>query len=166
LLSDTCLITLGGKLKRKEHLSARLGDILSYLYMISATLKRFEDESRQMADFPLVQWVCETYFYKIQSSFDEILQNFPSKIIGFLLRALIFPLGRHFKNPKDDLSQVLSDVLLSPSATRDRLTAGMFKGNLMAVLEEALEKVDTADGDALRREVIAVDDFDPKALMH
>jgi len=166
LISDTCLITLGGKLKRKEYISARLGDILSYLYMISATLKRFEDEAKQLADFPLVQWVCETYFYNIQSGLDEILQNLPSRIIAFKLRVLIFPLGRHFKKPKDSLSQVLSDVLLSPSATRNRLTAGMFKGNLMETLQEALEKVDTADGEALRREVIAVDDFDPKELMH
>ncbi len=166
LIADTCLITLGGQLKRKEHLSARLGDVLSYLYMISATLKRFEDESRQIADFPLVQWVCETYFYLIQTTLSEILQNYPYKIMGLALRVLIFPLGQHFKKPKDDLSQVLSDALLSRTPTRDRLTAGMFKGNLMAVLEEALAKVDTADGEALRKEVIAVDDFDSKELMH
>ncbi|MDX2164325.1 MAG: acyl-CoA dehydrogenase [Gammaproteobacteria bacterium] len=166
LLADTCLISLGGELKRKEHLSGRLGDILSYLYMISATLKRFEDESRQIADFSLVQWVCETYFYTIQTTFDEILQNLPSRVLSGILRVLIFPLGRHFKKPKDNLSQVLSDALLSRTPTRDRLTAGMFKGNIMAVLEEALAKVDTADGEALRREVIAVDDFDPKDLKH
>ena len=134
--------------------------------MISATLKRFEDESRQIADFPMVQWVCETYFYNIQTVFDEVLQNFPRKIQGVILRSLIFPLGRHFKKPKDNLSQVLSDALLSRTPTRDRLTVGMFKGNIMAVLEEALVKVDTADGEALRREVIAVDDFDPKDLKH
>ncbi|HEV2614025.1 MAG TPA: acyl-CoA dehydrogenase [Gammaproteobacteria bacterium] len=166
LLSDTCLIMLGAQLKRKEHLSARLGDILSYLYMLSATLKRFEDDGRQEADFPLVQWVCESYFYHIQSTINDILDNFPSRMTAFMLRALIFPWGRNFKKPKDDLTQVLSDVLLSPSSTRDRLTAGMFKGNVMAVLQEALEKVDTADGEALRKEVIAVDDFDPKELMH
>jgi acyl-CoA dehydrogenase len=166
LVSDTCLITLGAKLKRKENLSARLGDILSYLYMISATLKRFEDDARQLADFPLVQWVCETYFYKIQSCLDEILQNLPNRLIAFKLRVLIFPLGRHFKKPDDALSQVLSDVLLSSSPTRDRLTHGMYKGGLMETLQEALEKVDTADGEALRKEVIAVDDFDPKELVH
>lgn len=166
LLADTCLITLGGALKRKESLSARLGDVLSYLYMISACLKRFEDESRQVADFPLVQWTCENYFYEIQSSLDEILQNFPHRILGLVLRVMIFPLGRWFKKPKDTLSQALSDALLSRTPTRGRLTVGIFTGNLMAVLEEALAKVDTADGEALRKEVIAVDDFDPEDLKH
>jgi acyl-CoA dehydrogenase len=113
-----------------------------------------------------VQWVCETYFYKIQSCLDEILQNLPNRLIAFKLRVLIFPLGRHFKKPDDALSQVLSDVLLSSSPTRDRLTHGMYKGGLMETLQEALEKVDTADGEALRKEVIAVDDFDPKELVH
>lgn len=166
VVAEICLIRLGAKLKRKENLSARLGDILSYLYMISASLKRFEDEARQLADFPLVQWVCESYFYNIQQSFSEIFQNFPGKLSAFFMRALVFPLGMHFKKPKDNLSLKLLDVLLSPSSTRDRLTSGMFRGNMMSVLEEALQKVDTADGEVLRKEVIAVDDFDPKDLGH
>ncbi|HUP31377.1 MAG TPA: acyl-CoA dehydrogenase, partial [Usitatibacter sp.] len=47
LLSDISMFVIGGSLKRKEKISARLGDILSLLYMASATVKRFEDEGRQ-----------------------------------------------------------------------------------------------------------------------
>ena len=55
--ADMALLTLGGALKRKEMLSARFGDILSELYLLSAALKRWEDEGRQEADFPRARMV-------------------------------------------------------------------------------------------------------------
>ena len=56
LAVDVALLSLGGALKRQEMISARFGDVLSELYLLSAVLKRFEDEGRQEADLPLVAW--------------------------------------------------------------------------------------------------------------
>uniref|UniRef100_UPI003C76A7DE acyl-CoA dehydrogenase domain-containing protein n=1 Tax=Escherichia coli TaxID=562 RepID=UPI003C76A7DE len=56
LLSDVAMGVLGGRLKRRERISARLGDILSHIFLASAVLKRYEDEGRNTADLPLVHW--------------------------------------------------------------------------------------------------------------
>ncbi len=209
LLSDCAMFVLGGQLKRKERLSARFGDILSNLYMVSAVLKRFEDEGRPQADLPLVHWVCQNEFAFIQKQFDGILQNFPSRALKILLRIAIFPLGRHIAEPSDYLSQQVAEILLVPSETRDRLTEGCFKGNVIGEVEAAFqaaidtehleaklqqakrdgiitgrhlsELIDSAlaqrvliqeeaqqllKADALRRKVIAVDDFSTEELRH
>ena len=69
---------LGGELKRKEKLSARLGDILSCLYLCSATLKRYEDEGRQAADAPLMHWAIWDAMFKAQNAFEGVISNFPN----------------------------------------------------------------------------------------
>merc|ERR1711964_808838 len=76
LMSDVAMATLGGDLKRRERISARLGDILSMLYLTSAVLKRFNDEGRQVQDLPLVQWACEDNLAKAQLALDELFDNF------------------------------------------------------------------------------------------
>ena len=76
-LADVSMGTLGGALKRKEKLSARLGDVLSMLYLCSATLKRFEDEGRQAADAPLMHWAIWDAMFKAQNAFEGVISNFP-----------------------------------------------------------------------------------------
>ena len=56
LMADTSMLLLGGKLKFKESLSGRLGDVLSQLYIASSMLKRYEDEGRPVGDQPLLAW--------------------------------------------------------------------------------------------------------------
>ena len=68
---------LGGALKRKEKLSARLGDILSLLYLCSATLKRYEDEGRQAADAPLMHWAIWDAMFKAQNAFEGVHLELP-----------------------------------------------------------------------------------------
>lgn len=143
-LADIALVVLGGALKRKERLSARLGDILSLLYLCSATLKRFEDEGRQQADLPLLHWSLQDAIYRIQQAFDEFLDNFPGKkVFVWLLRMWIFPLGRPFAPPSDALGHDISRLMMEPGAVRDRLTGGIYvpaaAGESMADLEEALK---------------------------
>ena len=159
VISEILLLLLGAKLKRKEHLSARLGDIFSYLYIISASLKRYENDGKPLEDKCVLDWVCEQYFYKIQVSFSDILQNFPSRMAGFLVKWILFPLGQRCKKPSDKITERVSECLLSNNPTRDRLTAGMFKGNMMAKIQEALEKAGTDEGRRLAAEIAAVDDF-------
>lgn len=126
LSADTAMLVLGGSLKMRERLSARLGDILSQMYLISATLKRFEDEGRQAADAPLAHWAVQDALLRLQDAFDNFIGNFPNRFVAGVLRVMVFPLGRPFSAPSDRLGQSVARLLLRPSATRDRLTQGMY----------------------------------------
>jgi acyl-CoA dehydrogenase len=123
--ADVSMLVLGGSLKRKEKISARLGDVLSNLYLCSATLKRFEDDGRPEADLPMLHWAMQDGLYRIQEAFDGVLQNFPSRIAAWGLRRLIFPLGKCAMPPSDQLGHEVATVLMQPGAARDRLTNGM-----------------------------------------
>ncbi|WP_299572415.1 acyl-CoA dehydrogenase FadE [uncultured Shewanella sp.] len=141
LLSDLAMATLGGNLKRKERISARLGDLLSQLYLASATLKRYEDEGRLTEDLPLVQWAVEDSLYKLQTSLDDLLDNFPMGL-GFALRAVIFPFARPLKRPSDVLDHKVSKIMQTPCASRDRLGQGQFwtpsEHNVVGIQEQTL----------------------------
>jgi acyl-CoA dehydrogenase len=140
--SDVAMLVLGGGLKRREKLSARLGDVLSQMYMCSAVLKRFEDDGRPEADLPLLHWGMQDGLYRIQIALDGVLQNFPNRFAAFMLRALIFPLGQCRRPPDDHIGHQVATLLLTPGAARDRLTAGMFvprdEGDAVGALEAAL----------------------------
>ncbi|MBA2660179.1 MAG: acyl-CoA dehydrogenase [Nitrosospira sp.] len=144
LLADISLLVLGASLKRKERLSARLGDILSMLYLCSATLKRFKDDDRPAADLPLLHWSIQDALYRMQQAFDGLLDNFPGRAFGArLLRFLVFPLGKSFSPPSDELGHKVAKLMLAPGEARDRLTAGIYMpasaDEPMNVLEQALQ---------------------------
>lgn len=141
LISDVAMGSLGGALKRKEKLSARLGDVLSQLYLCSATLWRFEQDGRQPADAPLMHWAIWDSMFKAQTALEGVLDNFPNPMLGALMRRVVFPLGRPYVMPTDELGHAVAKLLIEPSATRDRLTAGMFIGDPdepVGLLERAL----------------------------
>ncbi|MGL5813575.1 MAG: acyl-CoA dehydrogenase FadE [Aeromonas sp.] len=148
-LSDMAMGTLGGELKRKERVSARLGDVLSQLYLASSALKRFQDEGRQQADLPLLHWALQDAMFKAQEAIDELLRNFPNRWVGLALRAIVLPLGRDLKRPSDKLDQQVARLLQTPSATRDRLAEGQYltreEGNPFGLLEQALDDVLAAE---------------------
>jgi len=143
LASDAAMLSMGGALKRKELLSARLGDILSYLYLASMVLKHYEDQGRPAADLPLVEWCCRTLLYRAQEQLHGLLRNFPNRWVAWLLRILIFPRGRTYSAPADDLGQQLVELMINPTTTRERLTDCIYKtqtpNNPLGLLQEALE---------------------------
>ncbi|NQZ79565.1 MAG: acyl-CoA dehydrogenase [Colwellia sp.] len=145
MLSDIAMLTLGGELKRRERISARLGDILSYLYLASATLKRYNDEGRQVADYPLMQWAVEDSLYNIQHAIDELISNFPNKMVGKILRVIIFPLGTWLTKPSDITEHQVAVILQTPSDTRTRLGKGQYltnePENVVGQLEQTLKDV-------------------------
>lgn len=149
LLTDISMLVLGASLKRREKISARLGDILSNLYLGTAILKRFEMQGNQKDDIPLMRWGCEKLIYDMQLAIDGILQNFPNRIIAWWLRLTIFPLGQHFKPPPDKLGHQICELLLTPSQARDRITEGIFisssEDDALARLEDALIKTIKAE---------------------
>jgi acyl-CoA dehydrogenase len=127
LAADMALLSMGGALKRQEMISARFGDILSELYLLSAVLKRWDEEGRQPADFPLVVWCMEAGFATIEARFDAIFANFPNRPAAWWLRFIVLPLGLWRRGPSDRLTQACAEILLNPSATRERVTADIFR---------------------------------------
>jgi acyl-CoA dehydrogenase len=127
-VSDVALGLLGGQLKRKERLSARLGDVLSHLYMGSAVLRYFENQGQPSSDLPFVHWTLQYCLANIQTAFDEFFVNFPHRWLARILRRLVFPWGRSYRFPADVLGQRIADEMLKPSAMRDRLTQHCYLG--------------------------------------
>jgi len=141
--ADISMLSLGGSLKRRERVSARLGDVLSMLYLASAALKRFEDEGRQESDLPLLDWSLQDALARAGDALYGVLANYPARSVGAFLRFVIFPFGRHFAPPSDALGHEVARLLIAPSAARDRLCAGMYlpkpESEPLGCLEAALE---------------------------
>jgi acyl-CoA dehydrogenase len=168
LASDAAMLTLGGGLKRQELISARLGDVLSYLYLASMVLKHYRDQGEPVDDLPLVEWSCRTLLYRAQEQLHSFLRNLPNRPVAFLLRMLIFPRGRTFSSPADALTLRLSESIINPTPTRKRLASCAYlapdPGNHLAALQSALELADQIRPlerrvfDARRRGEIDADD--------
>ncbi len=168
LAADVSMLVLGGSLKRREKISARLGDVLSQLYLCSATLKRFEDDGRPAEDLPLLHWSMQDALVRIQVAFDGVLQNFPSRFAALLLRALIFPLGKCLVPPSDELGHQVSALLMQPGAARDRLTSGIYlpsdENDAVGALEAALHSTLLCEPLQARVDVARRKDGQVKAL--
>ncbi|MDA0992127.1 MAG: acyl-CoA dehydrogenase [Proteobacteria bacterium] len=143
LATDFAMLTLGGKLKIKELLSARLGDVLSCMYLASTVLKHFENQGRRATDIPLVEWSVRTLMYHAQEQLHSFLRNFPNRPVAFLLRCVIFPRGRTYSAPSDDLGQKIVSLITETGEARQRLSEQAFKGlepgSPLGLLQEALE---------------------------
>ena len=126
LLADTSMLLLGGKLKFKEKLSGRLGDVLSQLYLASAMLKRYEDQGRPATEQPLLAYAFHQSCHKIELAMSGALRNFPIRPAAWLLWLLVFPWGRRAQEPSDRLGRRAAALLMSPSDARDRLADGVF----------------------------------------
>lgn len=145
LVADACMLFLGGAMKRKENLSGRLGDVLSYCYMASAVLKQFDERKEPADELPLVAWTCEYLLQQAEQQLAEILANFPHTFIRGLLRVVLFPVGRWHKAPNDRLVRQLSKLMITPSRLRSQLLADVYlpeTGHYVpGLLETALKQV-------------------------
>jgi acyl-CoA dehydrogenase len=147
--TDVAMLTLGGYLKKKESLSARLGDVLSCMYLASMTLKHYENQGRRAEDLPLVEWACRHLLYRAQEQLHSFLRNFPNRLIAAFMRMFIFPRGQTYHAPSDKLGAQLAEQVLQPTVTRDRLTLGVYRTveptNPLGLLHEALTLADAAE---------------------
>jgi acyl-CoA dehydrogenase len=149
VMADTSMLLLGGKLKFKESLSGRLGDVLSQLYIASAMLKRYEDQDRPVGDQPLLAWAFHDAVNKIETALSGALRNFPIRPVGWLLWAVIFPWGRRAQPPSDRLGHRAAALLMTPCDARERLADGVFltpcANNPAGRIDSYLPKVIMAD---------------------
>jgi len=146
---DVAMLTLGGYLKKKENLSARLGDVLSSMYLASMVLKHHENQGRPAEDLPIVEWACRNQLYKAQEQLHDFLRNFPNRFLAGALRLLIFPGGRTYSAPSDRLGRKLADAVLSATDVRDRLCRFVYRtlepSNALGLLQEVLTLADSAE---------------------
>ncbi|GAA5214582.1 acyl-CoA dehydrogenase [Corallincola platygyrae] len=153
VVADMSMLVLGGDLKRREMISARLGDVLSHLYMASATLKRFEEDGHQVSDLPYVHYLLQYHLHAIGVAFDGFFDNFGHPILAATLKRIIFPWGIRYKAPKDDTAQKICSSMLVPGVLRERLShlcyigegendpTGLMESAFVAMYEaQALEK--------------------------
>jgi acyl-CoA dehydrogenase len=158
-VSDFTLMLLGGALKRKENLSARLGDVLSQLYIASAAIKRFGDQGRVAEDRVLLDWVCRDSLHIAQEKLADFLDNFPNRFFAWFMRFIIFPNGRTFLSPDDRLGRRVVKIMLEPTDARKRLTEGIFISDdpedPLGRIENAFNKaIAAADAEAKIRKAI------------
>jgi acyl-CoA dehydrogenase len=146
---DVAMLTLGGYLKKKENLSARLGDVLSCMYLASMVLKHHENQGRPDADLPVVEWACRNLLYTAQEQLHSFLRNFPNRFLGGVMRLLILPRGLVYSAPSDRLSRTVAEIASTPAESRDRLCRYIYSTleptNPLGLLQEALVLAQTAE---------------------
>jgi acyl-CoA dehydrogenase len=140
---DVAMLTLGGYLKKKENLSARLGDVLSCMYLASMVLKHYENRGRKPAELPMVEWACRNLLYHAQEQLHMFLRNFPNRLFAGVMRMLVFPRGLTYSAPSDRLGRTLAAIVMSPTEAREELCRFIYKtvepNNPLGLLQEALQ---------------------------
>ena len=146
---DVAMLTLGGYLKKKENLSARLGDVLSYMYLASMVLKHHENQGRPEEDLPFVEWACRDLLYRAQEQLHSFLRNFPNRFLASFMRFFIFPRGQTYFAASDRLGRSIADLIMNPTEARERLCRGVYRtvepSNPLGLLQEALTLAVTAE---------------------
>ena len=147
--ADMTLGILGGELKRREKISARLGDVLSRLFIASAILKKYQDDGRHQEDLALVKYSLESNLYKAQEAIYDLFHNFPSRCIGTLMRWKFFFWGHPLTPPDDNLGHHVAVMMMQPSETRSRLCEGIYltanDNNSVGTMELVLDNIIAAD---------------------
>ena len=147
--SDIAMLSLGGYLKKKESLSARLGDVLSMMYLASMVLKHHANQGRPAEDLPLVDWACRSLLYQAQEQLHQFLRNFPNRLLAAFMRLVIFPRGLTYFPPDDRTGREIANLIMTPGATRDRLCRPLYDAltpdNPLGLLQEALVLAEPAE---------------------
>ncbi|MBL8752714.1 MAG: acyl-CoA dehydrogenase [Planctomycetes bacterium] len=125
LLADVAMGAYGGDLKRKEKITGRFADWFSWLFLASASLRRFAAEGQPKDDLPLVTWAVEHAFARMQEAREGLYDNVRLPGLGGLLGwpggvwARLTSFGR---GPSDALGSKVARALQQPGPARDRLT--------------------------------------------
>jgi acyl-CoA dehydrogenase len=124
--ADAAMASLGGDLKRREKLSGRLADALTWLYLGTATVKRYTDDGYPEADRHAFLWATETAACEIRLALSGFMDNLPSRFTARLLRALVFPWGSRATPPSDRRGTAVARGLLEGGEFWQRLTRHIY----------------------------------------
>jgi acyl-CoA dehydrogenase len=141
--TDIAMLSLGGYLKKKENLSARLGDVLSSMYLASMVLKHYQNQGAPPADLPLVEYSCRSLLYQAQEQLHSFLRNFPNRWLAGLMRLVIFPRGLTYSAPSDRLNPKIAELMMNPGEARERLCHFIYRTleptNHLGLVQQAME---------------------------
>jgi acyl-CoA dehydrogenase len=145
-LTEYALIRFGGNLKRKEKLSGRFADFLSWMYIVTATLRRYQAEGSKEEDLPLVHWSMKYAFYQIQIAIEGIAGNMLPwlPLSWWRINAIGFM-------PDDKLGSKVAQILQKSSDTRNRLTNSIY---LPKDPDQALGRIEQAFAQVMLAEPI------------
>lgn len=126
--ADIALGSYGGALKMKEKIAGRYADVLSFMYLASATLRRFETEGRREEDRPYFDWAMEYSFYRIQDAFEGILREIKVPGLSWLFRLIGVwsRLNTIGTKPTDKLGHKVAEAMQTPGEARDHITNGVY----------------------------------------
>ncbi len=158
--ADVAMLSLGGYLKKKENLSARLGDVLSSMYLASMVLKHYENQGRPEADLPLVEYACRSLLYQAQEQLHSFLRNFPVRWLAAFMRVFIFPRGLTYSAPSDRLNPRIAELVMNPGEARERLCHYIYRTlepkNHLGLVEQAMRLAIAAEPIEKRIRVLGV----------
>jgi len=148
-VTDLAMLTLGGYLKKKETISARLGDVLSAMYLASMVLKHHDNRDSPPEELPVVEWACRELLYQAQEQLHSVLRNLPNRPIAWLARLMVFPRGLTYFAPADRLGRRVADLVLNNTATRNSFSRQLYNtdrpDNVLAALQNVLEMAPMAE---------------------
>lgn len=159
LVSDISMLMFGGELKRKERLSARLGDVLSQLYLASTILRYYEHHQRSANDLPYVRWNLDLSLYECQRAFNDFFANLENRTVAVVLKRIVFPWGDAYRRPSDKLDHEMVQSMWTDTEIRDRISRYTYIGERSDdpafIIEDAFQKVlaTKPTRDAIRRAV-------------
>jgi acyl-CoA dehydrogenase len=153
LISDVALAIYGGSLKRREMTSGRLADALAWLYLASATLKRFHDEGMSDRDIAVMRWGVKYSLSQIERALRGVLDNLPNRVVALVLTWLFFGMSGRENGPSDHLTSQVARAILEDATLRQHLTADIFippdheegLGRLEATLQKIVASQPTRD---------------------
>ncbi len=154
LVADLTVALLGGVLKVKQKITGRMADALSELYLLSAVLKRYDDDGRPKEDLKLVDYCAQNCLYRFDQALLGTLRNFPVRWAAWLMTPLVFPLGARRRPASDKDGKAIVRAALEPGAFRDRLTRDIF------VSDDPRDRVGLLDYTLAK--VVACEDADKK----
>ncbi|MCE8023532.1 acyl-CoA dehydrogenase [Billgrantia aerodenitrificans] len=151
LCADAAMASLGSTLKQREMISARLGDVLSNLYLASMVLKHWQEGDKVEGEAALFHYSCTHLLQRAEQAFDELFDNLPNRALAGVLRAVTMPLGRRWKRPADQLTREIAQAVSRDTPLRTKLIAAAWldddgvKDNPLAHYNALLADYDRAE---------------------
>lgn len=153
ITADIAMGALGGKLKFKEKITGRFADILGWMYIATAVMRRYEAEGCRKEDFPFVSWSLRTAFGEMDKAFDGIYLNLEVPGLSWFFRIFVrsWSSANTFmsRGVSDNLSHVICHKILNDQAQRERLTDGIYvpksPEEAMGRLEKAYKIIKAAE---------------------
>jgi acyl-CoA dehydrogenase len=152
IMADIAMGALGGSLKLKEKLTGRFADVLSWMFIGTAVLRRYEAEGRRKEDLPFVHFTMNHALYEIQKAFDGIFGNLPVPGLTWLFAGPLriwSNLNALAGEANDKHTHKIASLILEDSEQRLRHTEGIYMPNndveQLGLLEEAFRVVKRAE---------------------